>query len=171
MTENFIREFDSLSDESVMGIYGAAHAKIDAAGHNAQSVPHMAPQLKERYGDAVHSEDLSWLAKDVEPVRTDSIAVNDKEYAASYYGQHDWSWHDGFEHLKFWRLEDAFEDFKDRPKTGGVLPYDNYPMPIKAGQVFVIDCAKKDGSIIRMHYRTDGGQWLGQPVTEQFSVE
>ena len=50
MAENFIREFETLGGESVMGIYGAAHTDPDAVADSAGTVPSMAAQLKERYG-------------------------------------------------------------------------------------------------------------------------
>ncbi|MDI9471263.1 MAG: hypothetical protein QM296_13840 [Bacillota bacterium] len=58
MVENFIREFDSLAGERIMGIYGGAHTKLDALDYSGQ-VPCMARQLKEHYGDIIYSENLS----------------------------------------------------------------------------------------------------------------
>ncbi|WP_293009317.1 MULTISPECIES: hypothetical protein [unclassified Oscillibacter] len=64
MVENFIREFDLLNGENIMGIYGSAHTGIEAMEFCTGAVPCMANQLSVRYGAALHSEDLSWLAKD-----------------------------------------------------------------------------------------------------------
>lgn len=72
---------------------------------------------------------------------------------------------------EFWRLENSYNEFADKKKTGDVLPYNNYPMVIETGQVFVIDYTLKDGSIERMYYRSDGNKWNGQMTTEQFVVE
>lgn len=58
MTENFIREFDKLDNESIMGIYGAAHTGLDAKDFT-NSVPCMAAQLKKTYNDIIRSQDLS----------------------------------------------------------------------------------------------------------------
>lgn len=44
-----------------------------------------------------------------------------------------------------------------------VLPYNNYPMLIETGQVFIIDYTKKDGSIERMYYRSDGNERINLP--------
>lgn len=170
MSHNFIREFDKLSSESVMGIYGTAHTGLDAMDFT-NSVPCMAKQLKKRYGDVIHSEDLAGLAKDIDPYRTDTIKIDGKDYEASYFGKEDMT---GFsEHYvtrEFWRLENAYDDLKDRSKTGDVLPYNNYPMLIEKGQVFVIDCTKTDGSIIRKYYRSDGHVWKSMPSTEEFTA-
>lgn len=171
MVENFIREFDKLNGENVMGIYGGAHTEFGAMEYMTHSVPNMATQLKERYGDNIFSEDLLWIVKDIEPLRTDTITINQKNYEASYYGKQDLTGFKDFTYREFWRLENAYEDFKDNKKTGDVLPYDNYPMIIDIGQVFVIDIAKTDSSVNRLYYRSDGYFWNGQPATEQFVIE
>ncbi len=72
---------------------------------------------------------------------------------------------------EFWRLENAYDDFMDRPKTNQVLPYSNYPMLIEKGQVFIIDYTKTDGSVIRKYYRSDGYVWNNVPSTEEITVE
>lgn len=112
MTENFIREYESLGDESVMGIYGGAHIGLDALDYITKTVPCMANQLKEVYGENIHSEDLCWIAKDIDPLRVDTIVINEKEYEASYFGGEDISWSDDYSHREFWRLENAYDDFK-----------------------------------------------------------
>jgi len=58
MTENFIREFDMLDGEKIMGIYGASHTDPDKLDYTRQ-VPCMANQLKEHYGYIIYSENLS----------------------------------------------------------------------------------------------------------------
>ncbi len=171
MTENFIREFDRLDGESVMGIYGGAHTGIDAMEYTTGSVPCMANQLASRYGAALYSEDLSWLAKDIDPLGVETVTVAGKAYQASYFGEEDMTGLlKGVRSRAFWRLENAYEDFKAQPKTGDVLPYDNFPMLVEAGQVFVIDYTKTDGSVTRQYYRSDGYEWEGRPSTEEFSV-
>jgi len=87
MAENFIREFDKLKNENIMGIYGGAHTDFDTMDYTTNSVPNMASQLKEIYGDNIFSEDLSWILKDIEPLRTDTITINQKDYEASYFGK------------------------------------------------------------------------------------
>ncbi len=59
MVENFIREFDQLNGESIMGIYGSAHTGIEAMEYCTGSVPCMANQLAAHYGADLHSKDLS----------------------------------------------------------------------------------------------------------------
>ena len=171
MVENFIREFDKLNGESVMGIYGASHTGLDDKNFSG-SVPCMANQLKERYKDKIHSVDLSKLAKAIEPSKVDNININGKAYKAYYYGKSDMtSFSKEYLHREFWCLENAYEDFKDKKKTGSVLPYNNYPMLVETGQVFVIDYTRVDGSIVRMYYRSDGNKWKDMLSTEEFKIE
>ncbi|MPM38897.1 hypothetical protein SDC9_85528 [bioreactor metagenome] len=170
MTENFVRAFDQLADAPVMGIYGSAHTGLDAMDFSTGSIPCMANQLRAIYGDAVHSEDLSWLTKDIAPERTEMITVGAADYTASYFGAQAVPWLEGYTYREFWRLEQAYDNFKDRPKTGDVLPYDNYPMLLDAGQVFIVDYTKTDGSRIRLFYRSDGSTWNGRPTTEEFTL-
>lgn len=168
MAENFIYEFDKLSGTSVMGIYGSAHIWLEAADAT-QTVACMATQLKKRYGDSIHSEDLSGLAKIIEPEKVAVIAVGEKEYKASYFGKEDLTGFRDFAYREFWRLENAYNDFRDMPEAGDSLPNNNYPMQIETGQVFVIDYAKTDGSVERLYYRSDGNLWEGRPTTEAFN--
>jgi AraC family transcriptional regulator len=113
------------------------------------------------------------IVKEVSQViRTDKITVNGKEYEASYFGEQNMSsWSETYTKRKFWRLENAYDDLKDKEKTNDVLPYHNYPMPIETEQVFVIDYTKKDGSIQRKHYLSDGTVWQDMPSTVDLRLE
>ncbi|MFA9466665.1 MAG: hypothetical protein ACERKN_20580 [Velocimicrobium sp.] len=169
MVENFIREFDNVSDETIMGIYGQAHTGLDAMNFT-NDVPCMANQLKEAYGNIINSEDLTWIAKDIEPTRVDTIEIGGKNYEASYFGKENLTGFKDYSYREFWRLENAYNDFKDKSKTGDVLPCDNYPMLIETGQVFVIDYTKTDGSIERLYYRSDGTVWNDMLSTEALTA-
>lgn len=166
MAENFIREYERLSGENVMGIYGAMHTDPESTDVSGQ-VDSMAKQLAARYGDALHTENLSYA----DPVRTDRLLVGGKEYEATYYGSQESS-QGGMRYRQrdFWRLENAYEDFADCPLTGEVLPYNNYPIKIEENQVYVIDYTGIDGTVERRYYRTDGFVWNNLPSTQAFSV-
>jgi len=102
------------------------------------------------------------------------IQVNGKEYKASYLGEADMSsWSDLFSMRKFWRIEDAYDDFKDKPRLEHVLPYNNYPpINIEIGQVFVIDYFKKNGGAIeRKYYISDGTIWNDMTCTREFIID
>lgn len=171
MTENFIREFDPLVEERIMGIFGGAHADLDGLEYTTHTVPCMANQLKEHYGDIIYSEDISWIRPKIKPSRVDTIEINGKSYEASYFVQQTWQGNNDYTNLQYWRLENAYDDFKDNSKTEEWIPYGSYPMSIETGQVFVLDCTKPDGSVIRKYHRSDGNKMEGVPITEGFTVE
>lgn len=170
MTENFKREFDKLKNESVMGIYGSAHTGLEQLD-NSNSVPCMANQLNKVYNENLHSEDLSNLALMNDPLRFDSIQVAGKTYQASYFGEQDLTGFKDYTSREFWRLEGAYADLQHNIKIENVLPYNNYPMRIETGQVFVVDMKKTDGSVQRIYYRSDGDEWQGLPTTVEFQVK
>ncbi len=170
MVENFIREFNKLKSKSIMGIYGAAHTGIKSLNHS-QSVPCMANQLHKIYGDQLTSESFAPSRIISEPLRIDSIRLNGTVYEAMYFGQEDLSGFKSIAYREFWRLEDSYNYFGKASKTGDVLPYHNYPMEIKKGQVFVIDYVKNDSTRIRKYFRSDGRVWKNHPSTEEFLPE
>lgn len=170
MVENFVREFNKLSNESIMGIYGSAHTGINSMVHD-NSVPSMANQLHSIYGKQLFTKSLTYLANDMNPLRTDIIQINGSDYKALFFGRQNLSGFKDFEYREFWRLEGAYNDFSKASKTGDVLPYNNYPMKIETGQVFVIDYMKKDSTLIRKYYRSDGRIWNNRPSTEEFIAE
>lgn len=170
MSENFIYEFDQLDGESIMGFYGAAHTGLEAMACGG-AVPSMGNQLRQNYGDIIQSEDLTLILKATEPLKMDTINVDGKDYEACYFGEQDLTGFKNFASRKFWRLENAFDDFKDMAKTGDVLPYKEYPMQIVEGQIFVIDYTMSDGSSMRKYYCSDGRIWEGNPATEEITIE
>jgi hypothetical protein len=170
MIENFIREFDSLDGESIMGVYGNAHICIGDIEENGVVTPTMAKGLQPRYGDAVHTEDLSHLALHTEPMHTEKITVGGKAYDGAYFGEEDMrTWSEKYVCRRFWRLENAGDDFADAAldPSQNVLPFDNYPVKVEVGQVFVIDYTAPDGAIERQYLRADGNYWRGMPITQQ----
>jgi len=72
---------------------------------------------------------------------------------------------------EFRHLENAYEDLKDNIKTGDVLPFDNYPMNVKTGEVYVIDYMKTDNTKQRLIYIADGKIWKNREITESIIVK
>ncbi len=109
----------------------------------------------------------------LEVMKKEIITINGKEYEASYFGESDMSsWSDEFSKRKYWRLENAYDDFKDKPKLEHVLPYNNYPpVNIEIGQIFVIDYYKSNGIVERRYYISDGTVWKDMPCTCEFVPE
>ena len=172
MVENFIREYANLGNQSIMGIYGSAHTGTEATAMGTYFTPCMANQLKNTYGNNLHTEDLSLLANHTEPISTEIITVNGKEYEASYYGIFDLSSIlPDYQYREFWQLNNAYEDFKDYSTKSNVLPYNNYPFTVNTGQVFMIRYTKADGSTYTEYHRSDGDTWQGTPCTKEIRVK
>lgn len=171
---NFIREAEALGGEEIVGFYGAAHTGTEPFEYDGGSVSiTMAEQLRSRYGEKLHLMDLSCFAiPELEPERVDTLQVGDKTYEAAYFGKVDISaWSDRYSYREFWRLEGAYDDFRDAPLTGKVLPYNNYPTRVKEGEVFAIDYTRRDGTVERQYLRADGGTWNALPTTVEFLPE
>ena len=169
LVENFKREFDKLSNQDIMGIFGSAH--IDLNGYVTQNTANMATQLIEYYGKNIITESLTYLAKEISSIRIDTLTISEKEYKAAYFGKQDLSQiSSDFSHREFWKLNDAFEDFTTAKTTGNVLPLDNYPMNLELNHIYIVDYTKKDGSIIREVHRYDGYEWNGQQSTQQIDI-
>ncbi len=172
LASNFIREFDALKDTNVMGIYGAAHTNIDANDYNTGTVPCMAKQLYEHYGEKLYTEDLSPLALDIEPLAYEIFNINGKDYEAAYFGKQDLSAiFPEYQYREYWLLENAYEDFKNFPTTGDVLPYNNYIMTVEIGQIYLIRYTLTDGAVQTKIYRADGNTWQNMEITEEIFVE
>jgi len=173
MVENFIRAFDRLGDQNVMGIFGASHTRLgfyDYSVTRLLDIPTLAERLRERYGDSLHTTDLIWLTLPTDPIRVDTISINNVDYEASYFGTDFTAFRD-IVSRSFWRLENAYDDFSGKPTNGYWLPFDNYPMWVEMNQVFIVDVTFTDGTVLRVFYRSDGEYWYGIPITTGFSVD
>jgi hypothetical protein len=171
MTENFIRTFDLLYNQNIMGIFGVSHivsGYMELMG--LPDVPNMAERLLKYYGNSVHTEDLSWLGIEINPIRDGKITINDADYKVSYFGT-DFTAFRNIVAMSFWRLENAYDDFSGKPTTGDVLPFSNFPMDIELNQVFIVDVTLTDGSILRMFYRSDGDFFQDRPTTTGFIID
>lgn len=80
MVENFQRSYQELEEThrtDIMGIYGNAHVTNP---DQTLAAYYMAKQLKESYGEKLHTTDLTQ-----EPQRIDTLEVSGKTYTAFYY--------------------------------------------------------------------------------------
>ena len=94
-------------------------------------------------------------------------------FDAVFFGEQDMRWMEGYSHREFWRLENAYEYFRNHPiaTNNFVLPLSNFPMPIELGQVFVIRFTRLDGTYFYNFFRYSGYVWSGHPSTQRFIVE
>ena len=164
MVENFRRAYDALPEgTSIMGIYGNAHVLVYEKDYSTGTVPSMAGQLRETYGDDFHTLDLGF-AEDVAAIgTTETVTLNGKEYTAVNLG--------ASKGMQFWQVLDAYEDVKDLPKTVHSFRCVSYPCSVENGEVFIIDTTLQDGTVERRYYRADDLEQARTPVTVGFTVE
>ena len=164
MAENFRRAYAALPEgTSIMGIYGDAHVWVYEKDYSTGTVPSMAGQLRETYGDDLHTLDLSF-ADDVSAVgATETVTLNGKEYTAVNLG--------ASQGMQFWQVLDAYEDVKDLPRALHNFRCDAYPCSVENGEVFLIDTTLQDGTVERRCYRADDPEQARTPVTVGFTAE
>ena len=181
MAENFLREYAALEGESIMGIYGSAHTDLEGMDYLTGTVPCMANQLKEKYGEKVHAQLMADLVEYTPPTLAQLIlpaegqerafVLNGREYPAVCLGWQDLTAFPGGAYLarSFWRMDGgAYEVFKNSPLTGNVLPCNNFPTAVETGQVFVVEYVLSNGGTQRHYLRADGTSWQGKPATVGF---
>lgn len=159
MVENFIREFNKLNNESVMGIYGAAHTDFESIERDGQTVETMAYQLNRIYADRIQTVDLTneilnTLLK--EPISIDQIDVAGKTYQASYFGKMNMPWLTHIEYVEYWRLDNAYDDLKESEQTGDITLFYYYPMVIEKNQIYMMVATLKDDTTMTMYSMSDG---------------
>ncbi|MDR2167922.1 MAG: hypothetical protein LBE35_08765, partial [Clostridiales bacterium] len=153
MVENFVRTFDSLDGESIMSaFYGNAHVELGYYHPFFGGGPTMAAQLREIYGEIVHTTDLRALIASAIP---DTLTIEGREYAAAFYGEE--TRVGNIVAVAFWRLENAFDDFKNHPaasEDGVMWHFDHFPIPGEANQIYVLRETMWDGNIVTRFFRT-----------------
>ena len=112
------------------------------------------------------------VTAELPPIRTENLTIGGKEYMAEYFGCQDISgWSKEYSCRDFWRLENAYDDFKDCRLTGNQLPENNFPISIETGQVFIIDYTLKTGGNSRELHRCDGNTRENMLITEEFASD
>ena len=82
MVENFKREYSKLNGTDIMGIYGSGHTSIEGLDYATQTIPCMANQLKQQYGEFVSTKDLTMYAYDIDPIRTETMQIAARHISA-----------------------------------------------------------------------------------------
>lgn len=68
-------------------------------------------------------------------------------------------------------VENFRRSYQELPTPREILPADNYPIKIQAGQVFAVEYLMSDGSTEWKYYITDGTVQNGQLVTKRMKME
>ena len=157
MVENFIREFESLNGESVMGIYGVLHTDLNNVYGEVKNNPVMGLRLHEKYGDRLITENISYEKVD--------YTLNGKTYQARYYhyihmlpGVYglDLEGYDDMVAYEEWQLLDAYDDFSDN-QIWNVYPGDFIQDREIEGSIYVMEITRTDETIERFYIRFDKG--------------
>jgi len=173
--QNFVREFDRLVDQDIMAFHGMAHVELAGYFLSMNGLPSMATTLRNRYRSALHTFDMTDARSLPVPMsapllrpnyRGDVINVNGVDFYATHFGVHTFSTID-IVAREFWRLEDAYEVFSDNEVTRSVLLFDNFPMFVEAGQVFVVDIHYRNGTVGRYFYRASGFYLIDRPAAQR----
>lgn len=155
LAENFRREYDQLGNESIMGIFGAAHAVTSAQAdfYFSPDTITMAMMLEESYGSRIRSVNLEYEV--YRDYALETMTINGKEYVAERCAVMDLDGYEGYQSQVFWKLLDAYDDFKDCPMHGEKAACSAFPLPIEPCQVYVVDYIKSNGETERQIFRTD----------------
>lgn len=144
MVDNFIRELDSLPpDTKIMGVYGTAHVCQNAIWQGDGKS--MIYRLRKHYGNIFTATDISYIKADLEPLEVVEITVNEKTYKASYFGEQNLTGFRNFSSRKYWRLENAYDDFANLKRVDW-LPQSNYPTKLHEKDVFRIEYTLNDNT-------------------------
>lgn len=170
MVENFIREFDSLEGESIMGIYGSAHTDLDGAAFNYPDIPCVANQLKDRYVGQVVSWDVFSFIK-LGQTEVQTIDLGGTEYEARQVSKVSGrAAGTGVNSRTYWLLENPGEDFADWKGTGETLAFADCPV-MRIGDVIVLEVEKADGTVEQTVYLCGGETVEGRLAAERIRAD
>ena len=160
LAENFAAVFDNLNGRDVMGIFGCFHINGDDSARPSPEYATMLDQLLRRYPEAIEIKTF--------PPVMETLTAAGREYSAEYGGMTA-SYRTGYAPRRFWKLADAYEDFKNCPLTGEYFL--SLPFPEEIGQVYVIERQLEDGTVSVRYYRSDGSWMEGYWMAEEFLPE
>ncbi len=158
MYENFIREFNQL-DESVMAIFGNAHISNDLVTMDGQTYTSIAKLLSDHFDDRVVRTDLSDALLNgllEEAISYDELIIADKTYQVAYYGKNEFTGSDMILSYDYYRVIDAFEDFKDNHQLDTLIYPHHYPMKLSDQEVYLTVAHLKDQTTMNYYAITNG---------------
>lgn len=175
IVENILREFNKLEDQDIMVIIGAAHIGKDPYVKESQEVITMAMRLKDLYKEDrleivnLKGEILKTLIH--QPISTEEVTVAGKTYQASYFGKKEMLNLRLYDYYEVYRLDNAYEDFKDLEQNGQRISIYNYPMVLEEYQIYMIVMTLKNGTSFTIYTMTDDELEDGLLITKAIRVE
>lgn len=174
LVENFIREFNKLNGQSVVGIYGAAHVSFEDFEMGGQTMVSMGYQLNNIYEKRLQTNDLTIeILKTLldEPISIEQMEVAGKVYDASYFGKVYNPKSEYSEYAEYWRLDNAYDDLKNSELTDQIGEYHHYPMLIEENQIYVVIVTMTDDTAITYYAMSDGEMEDGMLITKLIIID
>ena len=136
------------------------------------------------YATNGNSQTCEITMKREQMLRIDTLPINGKDYTAPYYGTQDFSDPTlSYVRAEYWKLKNAYDDFKDYPRVGNsAIPDADYPMYVEPGQVYYVILTDSQGNTSTRVMRCDNGDMyngmrmtreldLNGPTQTQFTIE
>lgn len=164
MTENFIREFDSVNSD-IVGFYGESHIFSEGSGTFGMD-ENMHSMIKKHYSDnTVIIAD--YIKNSLEPIYNSVINLHGKIYDASCFGDIYTPFDEECEYIRIFRINEPGSEFKNYPKKENFIPEALYPIYINEGDVFIIDSINGGETFLRQIFIcNDFSEEYGKITTE-----
>ena len=168
MYENFIREYQNILGEDIMGIYGLAHV-IDC-GNLDGSVDYMGKALQNHYQeDKVHHHDLTQYGYVSKPINQLEIIINDKIYQMDDYGIKEV--YNSNQKMRFYHIKDAYDDLKNLEKIEDCYPTQDFLMQTTLHEIYMIEYILENNQKNYTFFMTDGSIWEGLDVAVAINMK
>ncbi len=169
LTENFLREYESVKGEDVFGVFGSVHTAKSVTGRGSFATMGMNLLKAGLDYNEFNLSDMIWKKS---PDHIINLRINGISYRAGYYGTQSLRGMKEFDSRDFYvllnssitELNSHGRKFK---KTGNYLPQGNFPMKLEEGKVYVLDYFYTDGTMESEIHICDGKRKDGQLVTYQ----
>ncbi|MBQ6700494.1 MAG: hypothetical protein IJM98_07490 [Oscillospiraceae bacterium] len=167
MTENFIREFDSLNCD-IVGFYGEAHVFSEETG-NFGIEKNMCSAIKNHYKDKINIKP-ELIKNLINPLFHSKILINGKNYTAENFGKVYTPFDENCEYIEIFRIAEPEHDFEKYVRQDNFIPEALYPCNMENGDIFVIDSINENKAVLRQIFICDGfSEEYGKITTEILS--
>lgn len=157
-----------------MAIFGNAHVSYDQVTMESQTYTSLAKLLSDHFDDRVVRTDLSdALLNDLleDAISYDEMIIGDKTYQVAYYGNNEFTGNEMILSYDYFRVIDAFEDFKDYPQSDGIIYPHSYPMKLSDQEIYLIVAHIKDQTTMNYYTITNGVYESGYLISHLAKIQ
>ncbi|MDO5714730.1 MAG: hypothetical protein Q4Q07_09890 [Tissierellia bacterium] len=170
LVKNFIREYEALGEEKIMGIYGAFHV-MKESNLEIKGKEKMIESLEKKYGDVIYVKDLTQTAYQEENLKKEKIKIGDITYQRYYMGKIEGFDDVNIEYGDLWKLESkAYDDFKDKKQGDIYIFYKALPFTVKEKEIYILDYQLKRGGRVRLFFRSNETKKNGEYVLQEVQL-